>query len=372
MRLSQFVLSNLDAIVDQWQAFAATILPQQQYDRLILRNQAEEILKAIALQMEIGQSEAEQITKSEGRAARQKDDTFAESHGEGRLRIGFNVAQMVSEFRALRATVIRLWMATSPELDASAADQLIRFNEEIDRAVAESTQRFMQELEKSRDFAIAVLAHDLRNPLNAIVSSAQMLLIDKSLAGGVDLYSGIIQSGVRMDKLIHNLLDFTRVRLGQPIPLKRESLNVLSLCREIVAEFVAAWPEYPIELSSSGDVIGTWDGSRIKQLLSNLIANGVQHGTVNGRVTVDIRSEGEEVVIRVHNEGLPITSDKLSAVFDPFVPFSRDSAVSDGVHLGIGLYVAREIVRAHSGKITVSSTRETGTTFVVSLPRQPN
>jgi signal transduction histidine kinase len=372
MRLSEFVLSNLEAIVDEWQAFAATILPQQQYDRLILRNQAEEILKGIALQMEIGQSDAEQITKSQGRAPRQKDDTFAESHGEGRLRIGFNVAQMVSEFRALRATVIRLWMATSPELDGPAAEQLIRFNEEIDRAVAESTQRFMQELEKSRDFAIAVLAHDLRNPLNAIVSSAQMLLRDKALAAAVELLSGIVQSGLRMDKLIHNLLDFTRVRLGQSIPLNRGSVGVLSLCREIVAEFVAAYPEHPIELSCSEDVTGTWDGSRIKQLLSNLIANGLQHGTVNGPVTVEIRSEREEVVIRVHNEGLPIAPAKLSAVFDPFVPFSGDKAVTDGVHLGIGLYVTREIVRAHSGKITVSSTTETGTTFVVSLPRQPN
>ena len=192
------------------------------------------------------------------------------------------------------------------------------------------------------------------------------------MAGGVELLSGIVQSGLRMDKLIHNLLDFTRVRLGQPIPLKRESLSLLSLCREIVAEFVAAYPEHPIELSCNEDVIGRWDRTRIKQLLSNLIANGLQHGTINGPVTVDIRSEGEEAVFRVHNEGLPIAPDKLSAVFDPFVPFSRDRAVSDGVHLGIGLYVAREIIRAHSGKITVSSTTETGTTFVVSLPRQPN
>jgi signal transduction histidine kinase len=142
----------------------------------MLRDDAAEILKTIARDMDTPQTTAQQTVKSKGRGPKTQDIS-AERHSNVRLGQGFNRVQALSEFRNLRASVMRLWMNSSPELDDSAIYQLIRFNEGIGRVVSESAARFMEQIEESRDFAIAVLAHDLRNPLNAILSSAQFLQI---------------------------------------------------------------------------------------------------------------------------------------------------------------------------------------------------
>jgi signal transduction histidine kinase len=168
-------------------------------------------------------------------------------------------------------------MNSSPELDDSAIYQLIRFNEAIDQALTESAARFMEQIEASRDFAIAVLAHDLRNPLNAILSSAQLLQITESIDEATisEIASTIIDSGTRMSKLISNLLDFTRTRLGQSLPVKKEEIDLAHVCRQAIAELAAAHPERTIDLSCPESLRGRFDATRINQMLSNLIGNAI-------------------------------------------------------------------------------------------------
>jgi signal transduction histidine kinase len=248
MRLSEFILSNLDEILEEWESFADTVLPESKLDRLVLRDSAAEILTATAKDMETTQSSSEQTEKSKGRGLRTKEDTAAEIHAFDRLGLGFNQADVVSEYRALRATVIRLWIGSSPDVDHSSIDQLIRFNEGIDQALSESTTRFMEEIGKSRELAMAIMAHDLRNPLNAIISSVQVIQETEALDKVVidDLASTIFHSGMRMSKLIENLLDFTRTHFGQPLNVKRESTDLTAICQQTVAEFAAAYPERTI------------------------------------------------------------------------------------------------------------------------------
>src|SRR5919108_1071657 len=148
MRLSQFILSNLESILAEWESFAGSVLPEARFEKLALRDEGEAMLKTIAHDMETPQTATEQAEKSKGRGARSEQESAAEFHAGDRLRLGFNQAQVVSEFRALRASVIRLWINSSPEIDESALDQLIRFNEGIDQALSESTARFMQGIEK--------------------------------------------------------------------------------------------------------------------------------------------------------------------------------------------------------------------------------
>ena len=138
MHLSKFILSNLEEILSAWESFASTVLPENKFENLVLRDEAEEILKAIAIDMETAQTTSEQAEKSKGAAPSAEQDSAAELHAADRLRLGFNQVQVVSEYRALRATVIRLWAESSPEIDDSAMDQLIRFNEGIDQALSES------------------------------------------------------------------------------------------------------------------------------------------------------------------------------------------------------------------------------------------
>jgi signal transduction histidine kinase len=372
VRLSKFILSNLEEILKEWESFASTVLPGKQFDKAMLRNDAAEILKTIAGEMETPQTEAQQTVKSKGRAPTKAQDTSAERHSNLRLGQGFNQVQALSEFRALRASVIRLWMNSSPELDDSAIYQLIRFNEGIDQALTESSARFMEQIEESRDFAIAVLAHDLRNPLNAILSSAQFLQITESIEKATisEIASNIIDSGTRMNRLISNLLDFTRTRLGQSLPVKHEETDLAQVCRQTVAELAAAHPERTIDFSCPESLRGTFDATRINQMLSNLIGNAIQHGAQSRPVTVAISMESDHVIFRIHNDGAPIPKSTLQTIFD-FTPRRRKEDKESKTkfsHLGVGLFVVKKIVEAHSGTINVTSTVEAGTTFNVSLP----
>jgi signal transduction histidine kinase len=372
VRLSKFILSNLEEILKEWESFASTVLPGKQFDKAMLRNDAAEILKAIAKDMETPQTASQQTVKSKGRDPKKAQDTSAERHSLVRLGQGFNQVQALSEFRALRATVIRIWMNSSPQIDDSAIYQLIRFNEGIDQALSESAARFMEQIEQSRDFAIAVLAHDLRNPINAILSSAQFLQITESIDRATlgEIATGIIDSGTQMSKLINNLLDFTRTRLGQSLPVKQDEIDLAQVCRQTVAEVAAAHSERTIDFSCPESLQGIFDATRINQMLSNLIGNAIQHGAQSTPITVALSVQSDHVVFRVHNEGAPIPESILQTIFDLTPRRRNEDKQQDNKfsHLGIGLFIVKKIVEAHSGTIRVNSTAEAGTTFIVSLP----
>ena len=373
MRLSEFILSNLAQILTEWEAFARTVLPGKNLDKLALLDHAPEILKAIALDMETRQTDLEQAEKSKGRGPRTAvQDTAAESHSTQRLREGFNQVQIVAEYRALRASVIRLWLSNSPQPDASELYQLTRFNEGIDQALTESTVRFMQDVEASRDFALAVLAHDLRNPLNAVVTSAECLKMTKAHDEETitTLTSIIFESGIQMSKLIDTLLDFTGTRLGRSLSVKREPLALRLILEQTVASFSAAYPDRTIQLHCNEDPRCAVDAVRIRQMFSNLVANAIQHGAETSPITVTAYMACDEVVIEVHNDGPPIPASSISTIFD-FAPTksSQEPAVTtQSNHLGIGLYITRKIAEAHGGGISVISTGNDGTTFEVRLP----
>ena len=372
MRLSEFILSNMNEILAEWESFAGAILPAADLDKLALRDHAPEILKAIALDMETTQTDFEQAEKSKGLAPIRDPETAAETHSTQRLRTGFNQVQVVSEYRALRASVIRLWLASSPQPDASDLYQLTRFNEGLDQALGESTMRFMQEVESARDFALAVLAHDLRNPLNAVVTSAECLKIAKARDDETitTLSSIIFDSGMQMSKLIDTLLDFTGTRLGRSLSVKREPMCLRPILESTVASFSAAHPNRTIKLTCNEEAQCAGDEVRIRQMLSNLVANAIQHGAETSPIVITSWIESGEIVIQVHNDGPPIAASKIPTTFD----FSAQRRTKNaGVttelgHLGIGLYITGKIVEAHGGKISVTSTAQEGTTFEVRLP----
>ena len=372
MRLSEFILSNMNEILAEWESFAGAILPAADFDKLALRDHAPEILKAIALDMETTQTDLEQAEKSKGLAPIKDPESAAETHSTQRLRTGFNQVQVVSEYRALRASVIRLWLASSPQPDASDLYQLTRFNEGLDQALGESTMRFMQEVESARDFALAVLAHDLRNPLNAVVTSAECLKIAKAHDDETitTLSSIIFDSGMQMSKLIDTLLDFTGTRLGRSLSVKREPMCLRPILESTVTSFSAAHPKRTIELTCNGEAQCAGDEVRIRQMLSNLVANAIQHGAETSPIVITSWIESGEIVIQVHNDGPPIAASKIPTTFD----FSAQRRTKNaGVttelgHLGIGLYITGKIVEAHGGKISVTSTAQEGTTFEVRLP----
>lgn len=218
-------------------------------------------------------------------------------------------------------------------------------------------------VEETRDRFIGVLGHDLRNPLGAIMTAADLL----ASAGLQGVFATAVErigrSTDRMNAMIGDLLDFARGRLGGGIPIKRVWCDFGQIAIEEAAEMSQAFPGRSIQCETTGDLGGEWDAGRVEQLLSNLIGNAVQHGA--GPISLAARDAGDVVVVTVHNRGLPIPSSMLPRLFEPF----HESAPDGSNGLGLGLYIASEIVRAHRGTIAVSSSDEGGTTFTVELPR---
>ena len=200
MRLSEFIVQNADRIVDEWEQFAETITPAaESMDSAALRDHAKAILLAASRDMNTAQTASEQRAKAEGEGVEKTPalDVAAASHGELRHTVGFDLVQMTSEFRHLRACVIRLWVASLETLELSYLQDMIRFNEAIDEALAESTEAYAEQVNRSRDIFLAILGHDLRAPLQAVSMSTEMLERKITLDANALNYVKAIKTGAR-------------------------------------------------------------------------------------------------------------------------------------------------------------------------------
>ena len=374
MRLPDFIETNLEPILSEWVAFAETCAPARTMDLAGLRDHAMQMLGNIVVDLRTPQSSSEQVSKSKGNAIVDPDqaDTAAEVHGAGRAESGFTLEEMVSEYRALRASVIRLWTEANGTLSGEHLDDLMRFNEAIDQALAESITRYTEDLDHSKEMFIAILGHDLRTPLGAVIMSSQLMLESHELdEPDASLADGIARSAMRMNEMVGDLLDLTSSRLGSGIPIEREEMDLAQTAQDAIDEMAAAHPESNLTLKVSGDMHGRWDSSRISQVLSNLLSNAVQHGIANMPINVTLRGEADNIVLKVHNCGPAIPVSDLHGLFKPLKRLkSGQPATRGSSNLGLGLYIAERIVTAHGGHIDVHSAVDTGTTFTVRLPRR--
>ena len=372
MGLSQFIIDNIEPILGEWEAFAKSLPPGQDMDSAALRNDAERMLRFVAADMQSAQSEGERTLKGRGQQASGSEDGAAHVHGGVRLVQAFDLAQMVSEFRALRASVIRLWATQMGPTALDATSELTRFNEAIDQILAESVDRFAKDMERSRELLLAVLGHDLRNPLSSIRMSAEVLARTDLTPRQSELTSAIIRGSERMRKMVHDLLDFTRTRLGAKLVLASDRCELDALCRKIAEETRSGHPDRQVSVASSGDCVGYWDCERMAQLVSNLLGNAVQHGHQKMPVSVTITGNDPGwVTLVVENQGPPIPADRRSSIFDPL---NRGHDATDHSHpgsLGLGLYIAKEIALAHGGSIRLVQSDLSATLFEVRLPRKP-
>lgn len=375
MRLAEFIQTNREPILAEWEAFARTCAPASGTMNVeALRDHADQMLTVIAADLQTPQGHLEQSEKSKGRGPAEESAalTAAEKHGAGRAESGFTVEQMVAEYRALRASVIRLWTRQKGELLATDIEDLTRFNEAIDQSLAESVTEYNEGLEQSKDIFLAILGHDLRTPLGAIVTAAKFMIeLDELEEPYRTLTDRIAQSASRTVRMVGDLLDFTRGRLGGGIPIVRAETNLGRVVRDVVDEIVGATGR-PVEVDTRGDEVGEWDQARLAQALSNLIGNAVQHSAEGTAVTVDIRGEEDRVAVVIHNRGGAISPDRLNGIFNPMKERQPNRhALGSGPtsSLGLGLYIAERIITAHAGTIEVASTDAAGTTFTVYLPR---
>lgn len=220
--------------------------------------------------------------------------------------------------------------------------------------------------EQFRERLMGIVSHDLRSPLHSISLNTELLLrredVSEPALTGV---RRIARSTERMSRMITDLLDFTRARLGGGIPVRRRPGNLVELVRATLEEFEVQHPGRILLSHAPGPYTGEWDPDRLAQAISNLVGNALRHGARDTPVEVALRQEGPTLVLTVHNQGKPIPEALLPHVFDPF----RRADHSSREGLGLGLYIVQQIIQAHGGSISVSSRLGSGTTFTVRLPR---
>jgi signal transduction histidine kinase len=219
-----------------------------------------------------------------------------------------------------------------------------------------------------RERMIGMLGHDLRNPLNAISLGAELLVADGRLADNdAKILKRIVTSSARMSHMISELLDFTRARLGGGFALLLARADLSEICQGIIDE-LRDTSAIEIVQTENGNVTGFWDAGRLAEVVSNIVGNAIGFATPGTSVAVDLRDEGERVVLSITNIGVSITPALLRDIFLPFRR-SREASIHRSGHLGLGLYIAHEIVNSHGGTLDVRSA-DGSTTFTASLPRE--
>ncbi|HZH16399.1 MAG TPA: ATP-binding protein [Archangium sp.] len=281
-------------------------------------------------------------------------------------------AMRAHEFSALTATepgAMHHWMADYFPVRARDGQVLGVGGVVVDITERKRQEERLRQTAEFRERFLGVVSHDLRNPLNAILLSANALLRTEGIpASHTKMVRRIVTSGERMSRMIGELLDFTRGRLGGGIPIHPQRVNLRHLCRHVLEELDIGFPGRELRLDAEGDFVGQWDPDRLSQLLGNLGKNALDYSPADTRVDFTLGDEGGCVRVEVHNEGAPIPEQLLVGIFEPF-----RRAVEGDAHptsgLGLGLFIVREIARSHGGTVEVRSSEAEGTTFTVRLPR---
>jgi len=358
VQLPDFIVANIEPIQAEWVASARTGRPpERDTNTLELEDEAAQILAEIVEDMRRPQDGARRFARSQGRAMRC-------------ARRGSEMDPIVSEYRALRAVVMRLWSASPRDVHTHDLEDVMRFNEAVDKAIAVSLAVFAADADRARNLYLRVLGHDLREALETIVNCAQHeLRIRPESARQTAL---TLNSAMKMKALVGDLLEATLHRPDAGISIEPSTVHLERFARDTLDELNALNPGRIVELDVKGNLQGTWDAHRLHQVLSNVVFNALKYGApaTPVRVTLD-GTDADEVVLAVHNFGNAIPSEALQKIFDPFVRGRAQDLAShpSGANIALGLYVARAILTAHSGTISATSSAEDGTRFEIRLPR---
>jgi signal transduction histidine kinase len=291
----------------------------------------------------------------------------AEEHGEQRVELRIPAECMIEEYAMLRRILTR---AIARESTAPEPGELEQMHALLDLSVQKSVSAHRRRDDVTRMRLLAIVSHDLRNPLNAIVLGAAALKrrLEEADAQRAALVKRIHDSGERALRMISDLLDYSQATFGGEIPVRPTEVDIVPVVEHIVEELRAAFPQRTVALEiAQPSVVGKWDADRLAQVLGNLVRNGLQHSVEKTTVVVRVESDDAQVTIGVHNEGAPISPNVLPRIFDAFE--RGDARDQRAGNIGLGLYITQQIVRSHGGRVSVVSDERNGTLFRVVLPR---
>ena len=389
MRLSAFIIENKELILQDWEDFARTITPPSlSMDSTALRDHAAFILDTIVLDLDTAQTPQEQTDKSRGEAPQADAPSEAQMHAADRLAAGYTIHQLISEYRAIRASVLRLWAANSPTVMWSDAGDVTRFNEAVDQALAESVVRYAQLVESTiqaqkfaevelrqsnqhKDDFLAMLAHELRNPLAPISNAAHLLSASPGNEPMVRQVSAIITRQIsHLTHIVDDLLDVSRITRGlvelhtEPLDVK---LIVTSAVEQAQALIEARHHDLVLRLGSTPAFV-EGDKTRLVQVLSNLLNNAAKYTPPHGEIVLSLEVREDQALLAVSDNGSGIAPGLLSHIFELFTQAERTPDRAQG-GLGLGLSLVKNIMALHGGKVQAKSEGlGKGSVFTVTLP----
>jgi len=369
--LADFIRENKEPILADWESFARSIWPGGKSTPEVLRDHAWDMLLAVAKDISSPQSAGQQAEKSKGVGESGKFSDRVDSasglHALSRVESGFDIQQLVAEYRALRASVVHLWAKGVKQHGAEQLEDLTRFNEAIDQLLATSVMIYVEQIDQSREVFLGILCHDLRNPMQAATMLAGLVSESTDTARS-RLMAGQLSGSLKViAEMISDLGDFTGTRLGSKMSVTKAAMDAGALCLEVIAEMQAVHPQRDFFLKQDGDLSGIWDRARLRQMLTNLLRNGIQHGNSNGPVVLSAKANESHLTLAITNQGAAIPIDQMESIFEPMRRHEGPTSHREPGSIGLGLYIAREVCTAHGGTIHADCA-DGLTTFTVSLP----
>ena len=306
------------------------------------------------------------INRSDARARSDKNDStrIGKKHGRERAEcLDYTMDQMIVEYHILRQVICDV-MEQEAELSAVEREVIVC---SIEQAVNDAATQFSDSLRDFQDQLTHTLAHDLRNPLTTVKANAQLIAgrpTDEK--GSADRAYRIIKGIDRIDKMIQELLDASRIKAVEKLSLKFNECDLDWLAKDVAADFNLTYHDKVI-VHSNLSCVGCWDENGIRRLIENLVSNALKYGEANSLVTLSIEQSDDDATLSIHNEGNPIPKSEIPGMFEHF---ARSKSVQNKIGWGLGLSIVKVITESHRGTIRVESDAEKGTSFIIHLPKR--
>jgi signal transduction histidine kinase len=354
--VSDLLRSQQKRIAERWEQEVRADLPAlAKMTRPVLYDHLAEFLDGLAAWID-GDSELAETAFAK----------LAEGHALQRLGYGVGLETLTREYSKLRAVLMRVLLGVPPTDEAR--EDMLSLHEGMDRAINEAMHRYATRREEVRERFVAILGHDLRDPLSTVVISANVLAANPTLKPEHRVVaSRIVRACDRMQRMISDVLDFARGHLGSGIPANPTLNDMGEICRAAADEITGANPQREIKVDVQGDLRGAFDRDRVHQAMTNLISNAIQHSEAGIEVRVYETEDRHAVVTEVTSHGDVIPDDLLGRLFDPF---AQGDIAGPRRGLGLGLFIVQQIAIAHGGLCDVRSDKK-GTTFSIRWPRMP-
>ena len=358
--VSDRLKQNAQRIMSLWEERArAEVSASMHHDTLVLQN---------SLPLYLNQLADELSTKIDRTPARIASDAaestrFGRSHGQDRAGFAdYSMSQLIFEYHILRQVIFQVLEEETP-LGVRERDIII---DSIEQVVNDAASQFSRTLRDIQELFMVTLTHDLRGPLNIIKMGTQLILrrLERGDSPG-DVAVRVLAAVDRLDSMIQNLLDASRLRAGESLKLELEECDLERLVQDVVEDLSFAYGQRFVVVSDA-EVKSNCSSKEIHRVIENLAVNAVKYGAANTPITLTLQQTKTQISLTIHNEGAPISLDAQSILFQQF---RRTAAAEEQTGWGLGLFLVKSIVEAHQGTIAVESTEGKGTSFTIKLPR---